>query len=171
MPGAGKSTIANGLKLKGFYVINMGNIVREIAKKNSIIPTLHNLGTIMYNIRKQHGTGVIANIIKKKIVGCTSNVIIIDGVRSTDEFEILKKFGNAKILSIHASTNRRYRLLSKRKRSDDPKTKKCFNDRDMKEIRVGISTLITLSDENISNNNLTIQELIDSSYRTIKNWL
>ena len=33
MPGAGKSTIANGLKSKNFEIINMGDAVREEAKK------------------------------------------------------------------------------------------------------------------------------------------
>jgi len=33
MPGAGKSTIADGLKSKGFDAINMGDAVRTEAKK------------------------------------------------------------------------------------------------------------------------------------------
>ncbi len=33
MPGAGKSTIADGLKLKGYENVTMGNAVREEAKK------------------------------------------------------------------------------------------------------------------------------------------
>ena len=33
MPGAGKSTIAEGLKLKGYDIVNMGNAVRAEAKK------------------------------------------------------------------------------------------------------------------------------------------
>ena len=36
MPGAGKSTIAEGLKLKGYDIINMGNAVREEAKKRNL---------------------------------------------------------------------------------------------------------------------------------------
>ena len=33
MPGAGKSTIADGLKSKGCDIVNMGNAVRNEAKK------------------------------------------------------------------------------------------------------------------------------------------
>jgi len=36
MPGAGKSTIADGLKLKGYENVNMGNAVREEAKKRNL---------------------------------------------------------------------------------------------------------------------------------------
>ena len=38
MPGAGKSTIADGLKSKGYEIINMGNAVREEAKKETWNP-------------------------------------------------------------------------------------------------------------------------------------
>ena len=40
MPGAGKSTIASGLKSKGFEIINMGDAVREEAKKRNLEPTV-----------------------------------------------------------------------------------------------------------------------------------
>ncbi|MEK6944050.1 MAG: AAA family ATPase, partial [Thermoproteota archaeon] len=46
MPGAGKSTIANGLKSKGFDVINMGDAVRAEAKKRNLEPTGGNLGKL-----------------------------------------------------------------------------------------------------------------------------
>jgi len=36
MPGAGKSTIADGLKSKGYDIVNMGNAVREEAKKRNL---------------------------------------------------------------------------------------------------------------------------------------
>ena len=42
MPGAGKSTIAEGLKPRGYDVINMGNAVREEAKKRNVEPTRTN---------------------------------------------------------------------------------------------------------------------------------
>ncbi|MBM2820227.1 MAG: dephospho-CoA kinase, CoaE [Nitrosarchaeum sp.] len=44
MPGAGKSTIADGLKSKGYDIINMGNAVRAEAKNRNLEPTGHNLG-------------------------------------------------------------------------------------------------------------------------------
>ena len=36
MPGAGKSTVANSLKEKGFLVITMGDIVREEARQRNL---------------------------------------------------------------------------------------------------------------------------------------
>ncbi len=43
MPGAGKSTIAEGLKPTGYDIINMGNAVREEAANRILEPTSSNL--------------------------------------------------------------------------------------------------------------------------------
>ena len=170
MPGAGKSTIANGLKSKGFEIINMGDAVREEAKKRNLEPTANNLGRLMLELREKNGPGAIADLILDKINHAISDIIVIDGIRSNEEIQVLRKIGNVKILSIHASTDTRYTFLSKRGRTDDPQTKDNFNDRDQREISVGISAPIALADETISNNNLTINELVEKAYTIIKNW-
>lgn len=170
MPGAGKSTIANGLKSKDFEIINMGDAVREEAKKRNLEPTGQNLGKLMLELREKNGPGAIAELILDKIKKTNSNVIVIDGVRSNEEIKILRKIGIVKLLSIHASTDTRYSFLSDRGRSDDPQNRENFNERDTREINVGISTPIALADESISNNNLTIDELIEYAYKIIQNW-
>ncbi len=170
MPGAGKSTIAAGLKEKGLEVINMGDEVRTEAKKRNIEPTGDNLGKLMLELRQINGQGAVAELIKPKIKNSKSNIILIDGIRSNAEIDVLKKIGTVKILSVHASTNTRFDYLSKRGRTDDPSDVSKFNERDQREIKVGISTSIALADETISNNNLTIEQLISSAYSIIKGW-
>jgi hypothetical protein len=61
--------------------------------------------------------------------------------------------------------------LQKRGRSDDPKTKEIFEERDNRELGVGISNPTALSDDAISNNNLTKEELVELSFKKIKEWL
>ena len=56
MPGAGKSTIADGLKLKGYDIVNMGNAVREEAKKRNLEPSRSNLGKLMLELREKKWT-------------------------------------------------------------------------------------------------------------------
>ncbi|MBA4448332.1 MAG: AAA family ATPase [Nitrosopumilaceae archaeon] len=170
MPGAGKSTIADGLKLKGYENVNMGNAVREEAKKRNLEPSRSNLGKLMLELREKNGPGAVAELIKPQIESSTSNVILIDGVRSNDEIEVLKKMGNVKLLAIHASTDTRFDFLQKRGRSDDPQTKKHFDERDSRELGVGISNSIALSDYAISNIGLTKDELIESAYEIIQSW-
>lgn len=171
MPGAGKSTIAEGLKPKGYDIVNMGNAVREEAKKRNLEPSRSNLGKLMLELREKNGPGAVAELIKPQIELSTSNVILIDGVRSNDEIEVLRKIGNVKLLAIHASTDTRFDFLQKRGRSDDPQTKEHFEERDNRELGIGISNSIALSDYAISNVGLTKEELIESAYEIIQSWV
>lgn len=171
MPGAGKSTIAEGLKSKGYDIINMGNAVREEATKRNLEPTSSNLGKLMLELREKNGPGAIAELVKSQIESSTANVILMDGVRSSDEIQILRKFGNVKLLAIHASTDTRFDFLQKRGRSDDPQTKDNFEERDNRELGVGISNPIALSDYAISNIGLTKDELIETAFEIIQSWI
>ncbi|MFB5621480.1 MAG: AAA family ATPase [Candidatus Nitrosomaritimum yanchengensis] len=171
MPGAGKSTIAEGLKSKGYEIINMGNAVRNEAKKRNLEPTGPNLGKLMLELREKNGPGAVAELVKPQIENSSSEVIIIDGIRSSPEIEVLRKYGTVKLLAIHASTETRFDFLKQRGRSDDPKTKENFEERDDRELGVGISNPIALSDDAISNNNLTKDQLIEISFKKIEEWL
>ncbi|MBN4046201.1 AAA family ATPase [Nitrosarchaeum koreense] len=171
MPGAGKSTIAEGLESKGYDIVNMGNAVRAEAKKRNLESTRENLGKLMLELREQNGPGAIAELIKSEIESSSSNVILVDGIRSNDEIQVLKKFGNVKLLAIHASTGTRFDFLQKRGRSDDPKTQEHFEERDNRELGVGISNSIALSDYAISNIGLTKDELIESGFKIIQSWI
>ena len=171
MPGAGKSTIAEGLKSRGYDVINMGNAVREEAKKRNVEPTRTNLGKLMLELREKNGPGAVAELIKSQIESSSSNVILIDGIRSNEEIKVLRKFGSVKLLAIHASTDTRFEFLQKRGRSDDPQTKEHFEERDSRELGVGISNSIALSDDAISNTGLTKEELLQTAYKIIQGWI
>ena len=170
MPGSGKTTIATGLKSKGFEVINMGDAVRTEAQKRNLEPTSQNLGKLMLELREKNGAGAIAELIQSQITNSHSDVIIIDGVRSNSEIDVFRKIGTVKILSTHGTTDTRFKFLQDRGRSDDPKTRDIFDKRDTREISVGISTSIALADESISNNNLTKEELIETAYEIVQSW-
>jgi len=170
MPGAGKSTIAEGLKPKGYDIINMGNAVREEAKNRNLEPTRDNLGKLMLELREKNGPGAVAELVKSQINSSTSDVIVIDGIRSNDEIEVLRKFGTVKLLAIHASTDARFNFLQKRGRTDDPQTKEHFEERDNRELGVGISNSIALSDYAISNIGLTKEELVENAFKVIQSW-
>ena len=171
MPGAGKSTIAEGLKLKGYDTINMGNVVRTEAKNRNLEPTGPNLGKLMLELREKNGAGAVAELVIPQIENSKSNVIIIDGIRSNAEIDVLRKYGTVKLLAIHASIDKRFSLLQQRGRSDDPKTKENFEERDKRELGIGISNSIALSDDAITNNNKTKEELIDTVYQRIQGWI
>jgi dephospho-CoA kinase len=177
MPGAGKSTIASSLKEKGFLVVTMGDAIRDEAKQQNLEPTDSNIGNLMLKVRNELGPGAIAHLILRKIERESANGhdnnhdMVIDGIRSIGEVEVLKTIGHVKLLAIHASTTTRYEHLKVRARSDDPIVKEQFMRRDKRELAVGISEAIALADETLSNNDLTIEELEERAFQVIRKWL
>ena len=172
MPGAGKSTVARFLQENGFYPIAMGDVIREKAKENNLPLDDYNLGELMKNFRKTHGNEIIAKLTVKKITDLkNTDFIVVDGIRSYDEFIVLKTIGHVKLLAIHASSDIRYNHIKQRDRSDTPTNHENFLQRDEREMSVGISKAIALADESISNNNITVNELREQVEWIIKKWI
>jgi len=171
MPGSGKSTIVSALKARGLEALNLGDGVRAEAKRRNIEPTGDNLGKLMLELREKNGPGAIAILLTEPIKNSQSKVIVIDGVRSTAEIEVLKNVGTVKLLSIEASADTRYKFLGGRGRSDDPETREKFEERDKREIGVGIGKSMAIADETISNSDITLDELTERAYTVIKKWI
>jgi len=171
MPGSGKSTVVSALKSRGLEALNLGDGVRAEAKRRNIEPTGDNLGKLMLELRGKNGPGAIADLLTEPIENSQSKVIIVDGVRSIAEIEVLKNVGAVKLLSIEATGDTRYKFLSSRGRSDDPTTKEKFEERDNRELGVGIGESIAIADETIVNSNITLDELTERAYKVIEKWI
>jgi dephospho-CoA kinase len=102
--------------------------------------------------------------------GSSSN-IVIDGIRSIAEVEVLKKVGHVRLLAIHASQDTRFKHLKERARADAPSSGNEFAGRDKRELSVGLSEAIALANEMISNNDLTLEQLKLCAYNIVKEWL
>jgi dephospho-CoA kinase len=172
MPGAGKSTVATLLQQNGFSRITMGDVVREEAKRRNLEMSDANLGSLMLKLRKDLGPAAVAYLIVEKIQreGDVTGDIVIDGIRSVAEVDVLKTMGNVKLLAIHASADTRYKHIKQRDRSDVPLDNNEFLIRDRRELDVGISEAIALSDEVVSNNNLTKDGLRDRALAIARKW-
>ena len=172
MPGAGKSSVASFLKEKGFVVMTMGDVVREEAKRQGLEATDINLGKMMLKLRQDLGPGAVGHIVLQKLArdGNSSNVVI-DGIRSIAEVEVLKKVGHVKLLAIHASQDTRFKHLKERARADAPSSGNEFAGRDKRELSVGVSEAIALANEMISNNDITLEQLKLCAYNIVKEWL
>ena len=171
MPGAGKSTIVSKLKDGGYETFSLGDGVRAEAKRQNLEPTGENLGRLMLELREKNGPGAVAELIKDSIKNSSHKIIIIDGIRSIHEINVLKQTGNVKLLAVHASSDTRFNFLSERKRSDDPLTREKFEERDHREIGIGLEEIIDLADESIENNNVTIDELVSSAIKIFQKWV
>lgn len=176
MPGAGKTTVANFLAQKGIPLLIMGDVVREAAQNDGLEPTSDNLSKLMLRLREKKGPEAIAYLVSDKIETMKHekkefDVVIVDGIRSMAEIQVLKRVGNVKLLAIHGSTSTRYSHIRERARSDVPSNVGDFDKRDKVEMGVGISDAIALADETISNNDISISELCDLSLRIVRRWM
>ena len=171
MPGSGKSTIVSALKARGIETLNLGDGVRAEAKRRNLEPTGDNLGKLMLELRKKNGPGAVAELLTESIKNSQSKVIIVDGVRSTTEIEVLRNVGSVKLLSIEATADTRYKFLGSRGRSDDPITREKFEERDNRELGVGIGESIAIADETIVNSNITLDELTERAHKVIEKWI
>jgi len=176
MPGAGKSTVANYLSEKGIPLLVMGDVVREVAENDGLEPTSDNLAKLMLRLRKRNGPEAVAHLIVNKIKLMKKeenqlSVVIVDGIRSMAEVQVLRRIGSVKLLAIHGSTLTRYTHVRERGRSDVPSNIVEFDKRDKIEMDVGISNAIALADETISNNDISISELCQRSFITIQKWI
>jgi dephospho-CoA kinase len=176
MPGAGKTTVANYLAQKGIPLLIMGDVVREAAQNDGLEPTSDNLSKLMLKLRDKNGPEAIAYLVANKIKTMKQEnkefeVVIVDGIRSMAEIQVLRRVGNVKLLAIHGSTLTRYSHIRERARSDVPSNIGEFDKRDKVEMGVGISDAIALADETISNNDISISELCDVSFRIVQKWM
>lgn len=172
MPGAGKSTVANYLRKNDFYVLSMGDIIKEKALELNLDFNDKNLGDLMLSLRKEtNDSGIVAKLMLEKIMELKdTEKIVVDGIRSYEEFLVFKKIGFAKLLAIHASSNKRYENIKARNRSDTPQDFVRFSSRDEREISVGILKAITLADKSIDNEDLSLDDLHNQVEEIVKEW-
>jgi dephospho-CoA kinase len=152
MPGAGKSLVVSVAKDNGYDTVVMGNIVREEAEKRCLDPSPENLGRIMLELRQKEGSNVIATRCISRIAEAREHKVIVDGIRSLSEVDEFKKhFAKFSLIAIHSSPETRFRRLYRRQRSDDPKNWEIFQERDMRELNVGLGSAIVMAEQIIIN--------------------
>jgi dephospho-CoA kinase len=98
-------------------------------------------------------------------------VLVVDGIRSIAEVNVLNRVGQVRLLAIHASSHVRFVHLKERGRMDAPMTQSDFMEREIRELDVGISEVIALADEVISNNRLSISQLKANAFEIVMKWI
>ena len=160
MPGSGKSLVVDTARELGYAIVIMGDVIREETLKLGLDLTPQNVGKVMLQLRADGGVTVVAPKCIPKIETKENSKVLIDGLRSLPEVEAFKthfaKFG---IAAIHASPEIRFTRLSSRRRSDDSNGWVVFNERDMRELNVGLGNVIAMAEQMIIN---------DSSFDEVK---
>jgi dephospho-CoA kinase len=154
MPGSGKSIVVETAQEEGYTVVIMGDIVREETKKRGLELTPKNVGKVMLELRKTSGNGVIAEKCVPKILQSKTERVIVDGIRSLNEVSVFEKhFSRFSLVGVHSSPETRFNRLNRRHRSDDPSEWKLFQERDMRELGVGLGNALAMAEYLITNEN------------------
>lgn len=147
MPGSGKGVFSDAAAGEGIPVYVCGDVVRGEAERRGLPVNREVLGRIMFELRDLEGPSVMVRRLMPKLMAEESNVVVVEGVRSLAEVDELKKSFHVVVCAIHARPQLRFKRLTSRKRSDDPKKIEEFNSRDMKELKIGIGNVIALADK------------------------
>ena len=154
MPGSGKSIVVETAQEEGYTVVVMGDIVREETKKRGLELTPKNVGKVMLELRKTGGNSVIAEKCVPKIEQSKTERVIVDGIRSLNEVKVFERyFSRFSLVGVHSSPETRFNRLNRRHRSDDPCEWKLFQERDMRELGVGLGNAIAMAEYLITNEN------------------
>jgi dephospho-CoA kinase len=171
MPGSGKSHVVDVARAEGYAVVVMGNVVREETQKRRLELNPTNIGKVMLDLRKKGGNKIIANKCIPKIELQEREKVIVDGIRSLNEVDVFKKhFPKFTLLAVLASPETRFKRLYRRRRSDDPDGWELFQERDMRELTVGLGNAIAMAERLIINedNRETTKAAVEKIIRRIE---
>jgi len=168
LPGSGKNTVRAIVREFGFPIVVMGDVIRAKTKERGLNPTPENLGEVMLKIRRDEGQGAVARYCIPKIRKAESTMVGVDGVRSLEEVEEFKKeFPDFNLIAVHCSPRTRFKRLYARERSDDPVLWTEFLERDLRELKVGLGSVIAMADHMIINEG-TKTQLESTTKRLVK---
>ncbi|GAB4219045.1 MAG: hypothetical protein Fur009_3210 [Candidatus Microgenomates bacterium] len=162
LPGAGKTDAAKYFEEKGLPVISFGKVINEYIEKNNLphIEEIHK--KIRTQLREKYGMAALAIMNEEKIKKLLKNnmILVIDGLRSWEEYLYLKKaLSDVKIylLSIYADKQLRWNRLLKRKE----RNKLYGEKRDLDEL-IGINMAPTIAyADYLVKNNFAIEDFHD----------
>lgn len=116
--GAGKGTVAEILKEKGFEYYSLSDEIREEVKKRGLDEGLDNLIAMGNELREKEGPATLSRRILKKIGGKKGD-FIVDSIRNPAEIDELKKNKRFILIALDAPVKLRYERIKSRKRASD----------------------------------------------------
>lgn len=117
LPGAGKSQACKFFQQKNIPCIRFGEITDEALRLKGLSSTEEQEKDFRENLRKELGMAAFAIKNEPKILEAlqTSDIVLLDGLRSWEEYVYLKKkFPDLHLLAIYASPNIRHMRLKER---------------------------------------------------------
>ncbi|MEA3272890.1 MAG: AAA family ATPase [Patescibacteria group bacterium] len=105
---AGKDTVANYLKNKGFFYTSLSDFIREECDRRSISKNLDNLIKTANELRVLHGSNYLAKLALEKIKNTNTKKALVVSIRNLEEYRELRKNPDFKLIAIDAPIELRY---------------------------------------------------------------
>lgn len=155
-------------KKRDYGIFSTGDIVRNYCMERGLKPNFNNVKNSAEKMFSQ-GEDVFLSTHLSAIDSCLTKKkgVIIDSLKSIDGVEYLKsKYHSVLVVGFLASYDFRLEHSKIRSRSDDAKSIGEFNDRDTRELGVGLSELIVFSDyfliaDSVENSRLQFSKILD----------
>ncbi|NTU73755.1 AAA family ATPase [Candidatus Roizmanbacteria bacterium] len=170
LPGSGKTEASKFFEDKDLPVISFGAILNDYIDKHGLTHDTATHKKLREGWRKEHGNEAFAVMNEEKIAKALekNNILIIDGMRSWEEYMYLKKkFPQVRIniVSLYADKQLRYARISGRKYRSN-----FGEERDVDELLgANMGATIAFADYLVKNN-FSLEELhdkLDEVYRAV----
>lgn len=177
--GAGKGTVAEYLKKKGFKYHSCSDILREELKKRGIKENIDNLIALGNELRHTFGPGILGKKILEKIIENGEQKAIADSLRHPKEIEELKKDDHFILIALDAPLKLRYERIKARGRAGDNITFKKFKEQEEYQMegkgpQAQLLKCLKMADYKIVNDEsiAKLYQKVETVLKTIyKNWL
>ncbi len=151
LPGAGKSTVAEMIK-KNFSACSFesGDVIREEIKRRGLRYTKENDRKIAewFHVGREN---LIIKRISKKMHACNRRILAVGGFFAPEEINMLQRIGRVVLIAVTAPSAVRYKREMLRKRFAG-ETGKYLRERDRRELKEGLGTLLKKAGYRISSN-------------------
>lgn len=171
LPGSGKTEAAQFFEKKGSPVVSFGKIINDYIDEHKLSHTEEVHKKLRMEIREKYGKEAFAVLNEKKIYEAfkKSSIVVVDGLRSWEEYLYMKRtLLNVKILilALYSDKEIRYRRISGRAY----RTKHFGEERDINElVGANMGPTIAFADFLIKNN-FSIEDFhdkLESIYRIV----
>jgi len=163
MPAAGKSVAQEYALTEGYLHFATGDIVRAEVKARGLEPGPQSIAKVSDELRGSDGMGV-TRIALKKALDHTGNVVILEGMRSWPEIELIRSKAEVVVVAFLAPKPLRRKRIISRGRADD--SDQAFDDRDLREIKYGVGVPIALADAYVLNTS-TMEAAIEDFHEIV----
>lgn len=151
--GSGKDTFCDYFKknFKNVFIFRFSDVLTEILKNFFDEIKKEDQQWLAQTLRQRFGNNVLGKFIKRKIEKIKNGIIILNGVRMKEEYDMIKKLGG-KIVYITAPSKLRWQRIQKRKeKEDDNISYKKFLKLEKAKSEVFISQIGKIADYKIEN--------------------